>query len=174
MDRVARRIELEAADPMWIGRMIPCTSYTQNIGIIATTGVASRAVVRVAAVILLLYGLCPKFGALLVALPRSVLGGVFLLVCGLIVASGLRLLATAKRTAPNDLVAGFTLVLSVGLPLYVRYELGDAWLSEVPELPRLLVTNTVVLAVAFSVFLNLALNGAGSAQQAGGGSSTSR
>ena len=59
---------------------MPCTSYTQNVGIIAATGIASRHVVRVAAVILLAYGLCPKFVAMLVALPRTVLGGVFLLV----------------------------------------------------------------------------------------------
>ena len=39
----------------------------------------------IAAGVLLLYGLCPKFGALLVALPRSVLGGVFVIVCGSIV-----------------------------------------------------------------------------------------
>ena len=38
-----------------------CTSYTQNIGIIAATRVASRVVVQVAAVVLLLYGLSPKF-----------------------------------------------------------------------------------------------------------------
>jgi len=153
---------------------IPCTSYTQNVGIIATTRVASRAVVQVAGVILLLYGLCPKFGALLVALPRSVLGGVFVLVCGLIVASGLRLLARAVRSTRNDLVAGVTLVLSVGAPVYARFGLGEAWLARVPDLPRLLVTNTVVMAVVMAVLLNLALNGGGpAADQGGEGNDTS-
>lgn len=153
---------------------IPCTSYTQNIGIIATTGVASRAVVRVAAVILLLYGLCPKFGALLVAMPRPVLGGVFVLVCGLIVASGLRLLAVAERTTTNDLVAGITLVLSLGLPLYARYGLGSAWLDSLADLPRLVISNTVVLAVVSALLLNALLNRtAAEADQTGAGGSTS-
>ena len=80
---------------------LPCTSYTQNIGIIATTRVASRFVVQIAAVILILYGLCPKFGALLVAMPRAVLGGVFVIVCGMIAVSGIKLLSTAKNIPPQ-------------------------------------------------------------------------
>ena len=77
---------------------LPVTSYTQNIGIIATTGVASRFVVRIAAGVLILYGLCPKFGALLVAMPRAVLGGVFVLVCGMIAMSGIRLIGAGIAT----------------------------------------------------------------------------
>ncbi len=137
---------------------LPCTSYTQNIGIIATTRVASRFVVRVAAVILLLYGLCPKFGALLVALPRPVLGGVFVIVCAMIVASGLGLLARAQPTRSNQTVAGMTLVLAIGLPIYVQFVLGAAWLDTLPRVWRLMVTNPVVLAVIVALTLNLLLN----------------
>ena len=137
---------------------IPCTSYTQNIGIIAATGVASRFVVRIAAVILVLYGLCPKFGALLVAMPRPVLGGVFVLVCGMIATSGIRLLAAAKPTTANSFVVGTTLVAAIAVPIYCRYALGAQWLEGLPALPRLLATNTVVLAVVLGVGLNLLLN----------------
>ncbi len=137
---------------------LPCTSYTQNIGIIAATGVASRFVVRIAAGVLILYGLCPKFGALLVALPRPVLGGVFVLVCGMIVASGVRLLAASEASTANALVVGTTLILAVGVPVTVQLELGPAWLDELPSLARLLLTNSVVLAVVLAVSLNAALN----------------
>ncbi len=137
---------------------IPCTSYTQNVGIIAATGVASRFVVRIAAVILVLYGLCPKLGALLVAMPRPVLGGVFVLVCGMIAASGIRLLAAAPPTTANSFVIGTTLVGSVAIPVYTRYALGAEWLEQLPALYRLLLSNTVVLAVVLGVGLNLLLN----------------
>ena len=137
---------------------IPCTSYTQNVGIIAATGVASRFVVRVAAVILVLYGLCPKLGALLVAMPRPVLGGVFVLVCGMIATSGIRLLAAARPTTANSFVVGTTLVASVAVPIYTRFVLGEAWLVQQPALYRLLLSNTVVLAVVLGVGLNLLLN----------------
>ncbi|MCG8462135.1 MAG: hypothetical protein MI919_38110, partial [Holophagales bacterium] len=136
---------------------LPCTSYTQNIGIIATTRVASRHVVRLAAGILILYGLCPKFGALLVAIPRGVLGGVFVLVCGSIVASGARLLARAPDTERSRLVVGITLVVSLALPAYVTSGLGEEWLSERSTFVALFLTNTVVLAVTLAVGTNAVL-----------------
>jgi len=138
---------------------LPCTSYTQNIGIIATTRVASRHVVQVAAVILMLYGLSPRFGALLVAMPRSVLGGVFVIVCGMIVMSGIRLLRTAPATAANSLVVGTTLVAALGIPFYVRSGLGEAWLARLPAMGRRLLTNTVVLGVGLNLALNVWLGG---------------
>jgi len=144
---------------------LPCTSYTQNVGIIATTRVASRVVVQVAAVVLLLYGLSPKFGALLVAMPRPVLGGVFILVCGMIAVSGIRLLAAAKPTHGNNAVAGTTLVIAIGLPVYARYVLGAEWLASLPSFASLVITNPVVLAVLLGVGLHAILNLA-----AGGGS----
>lgn len=137
---------------------LPCTSYTQNIGIIAATRVASRYVVQVAAVILMLYGLCPKFGALLVAMPRSVLGGVFVLVCGMIALTGIKLIGTAKTTTANFLLAGTSLVCAVLVPIYVQQTLGEAWLATQPMLLRLVLTNTVVLAVILAVGLHLVLN----------------
>lgn len=136
---------------------LPCTSYTQNVGIIATTRVASRFVVQVAAGFLLLYGLSPRFGALLVAMPRPVLGGVFLIVCGMIAVSGVRLLGVAGETTAHRLVVGTTLVVSVALPVYTRFGLGEAWLDGLPALLRLSVTNPVVLAVLLGVGLNLLL-----------------
>ena len=133
---------------------LPCTSYTQNVGIIAATGVASRTVVRVAAGILVLYGLSPKFGALLVAMPRAVLGGVFVLVCGMIAVSGIRLLGAAKDSTANYLVVGLTLVLALGVPAYARFGLGEPWLEGLPLFARLVVTNPVVLGVLVAVGLN--------------------
>jgi len=138
---------------------MPCTSYTQNVGIIAATGVASRHVVRVAACILLLYGLCPKFGALLVALPRPVLGGVFLIVCALIVMSGVSLIRRATDTPTNRMVVGLALVTALGVPLYVANGLGDAWLAQTSIFARVALTNPIVLGVALAISLNALLNG---------------
>jgi len=136
---------------------LPCTSYTQNIGIIATTRVASRFVVQIAAGILMLYGLCPKFGALLVAMPRAVLGGVFVLVCGMIAVSGIRLLHAAEATPANGFLIGTTLIIAIAVPIHVR-ALDPAWRDALPPALSLLLTNPVVLAVVAGVLLNLLLN----------------
>ncbi|HSR66511.1 MAG TPA: solute carrier family 23 protein [Acidobacteriota bacterium] len=136
---------------------MPCTSYTQNVGIIAATGVASRHVVRVAALFLIAYGLCPKFGALLVAIPRPVLGGVFLLVCAQIVLSGLKLLKNSLQTPSQGLTAGLSLVISLSLPLYTFSPPPTSALHSAPLLIQLTISNPVVLAVTLSIALNLLL-----------------
>ena len=111
-----------------------------------------------AAVILMLYGLCPKFGALLVAMPRAVLGGVFVIVCGMIALVGIKLLGTVKGTTANFLMAGTSLICAILVPIYVQNTLGEAWLDTLPTLLRLVLTNTVVLAVLLAIGLNLLLN----------------
>ncbi|MBC2607922.1 uracil-xanthine permease family protein [Pelagicoccus albus] len=135
---------------------LPCTSYTQNIGVIAATGVASRRVVQVAALILALYGLCPKFGTLLVSLPRSVLGGVFLLVCAMIAISGIRVLAQSTSEIRHAYTIGLTVLCSLLLPIRLE-ALPDATASW-PLIVRLLVTSNVVLAIIFAVGLNAFFN----------------
>ena len=135
-----------------------CTSYTQNIGIIATTRVASRFVVQIAAGILILYGLSPKFGGLIVAMPRSVLGGVFVLITGMIVVSGARLLQRSLESNADAMVVGLTLIVSLSLPIYAQNGLSTDWLAARPMALRLLMTNSVVLAVATAVGLNALLH----------------
>lgn len=137
---------------------LPCTSFTQNIGIIASTKVASRFVVQISACIFLLYGVCPKFGGLLVAMPRAVLGGVFLVICALITMAGIRLISTAKNSIANQLTVGLTLIISIGFPFYIKNRLGEEWLNGIPTVIQLVLTNTVVLVVVVGLFLNLLLN----------------
>ncbi len=133
---------------------LPCTSYTQNVGIIATTRVASRMVVQIAALILALYGLCPKFGALLVAIPRPVLGGVFIVVCGMIAVTGIQMMGRAMRQSSQGFVVGTTLVLSLGLPQAAQLEPLASRVRELPALLELLATNSIVLAMLLAIGLN--------------------
>ncbi|KUK38915.1 MAG: Putative permease [Synergistales bacterium 54_24] len=136
---------------------IPVTSYTQNIGVIATTKIASRFVVQIAALILMLYGLSPKVGALLVAIPRSVIGTVFLVVCGTIAVSGLKLVTSAKLDTANTFLVGTTLMLAINLPICATYVVGS-WTKTLPPIVQLFLTNSVVIAVVGGIVLNLLIN----------------
>ncbi|MCQ1529119.1 uracil-xanthine permease family protein [Lutispora saccharofermentans] len=136
---------------------IPVSSYTQNIGIISTTKIASRYVVKVSACILLLYGLSPKFGALLVAIPRSIIGAVFVIVCGSIVTSGIQLVSSAKPTTANSFLVGTTMLFAVGIPVYATYGISE-WTKAQTPLIQLFLTNTVVIAVLVGIVLHLLLN----------------
>ncbi|MFQ5350722.1 MAG: uracil-xanthine permease family protein, partial [Thermoanaerobaculia bacterium] len=96
---------------------LPLTTYSQNTGVIATTRVASRRVIQVAAGILALYGLSPKVGALLVVIPRPIVGVVFLVVCGMITVAGIRLLSSGKKDEAYILTTAVSLVAALTLPL---------------------------------------------------------
>ncbi len=62
----------------------PTTTYAENIGVMAATRVYSTAAYYVAAVTAILFGLCPKFGALVNAIPGGVLGGITVVLYGMI------------------------------------------------------------------------------------------
>jgi uracil-xanthine permease len=62
----------------------PTTTYAENIGVMAATRIYSTAAYFVAAVVAVLFGLCPKFGALVAATPGGVLGGITVVLYGMI------------------------------------------------------------------------------------------
>jgi xanthine/uracil permease len=134
---------------------LPLTTYSQNTGVIATTKVASRRVVQVAAVLLLAYGLCPKIGALLVVIPRPIVGAVFLVICGMIATAGLRLIGSGAKDDRTFLTTAVTLSLALTLPLVVPT--SSEWFKSLPALAKLMLTNSVVIAVTLGVGLNAVL-----------------
>ena len=62
----------------------PTTTYAENIGVMGATRVYSTAAYYVAAVVAILLGLCPKFGAIVSATPGGVLGGITVVLYGMI------------------------------------------------------------------------------------------
>ncbi|MFG2086181.1 MULTISPECIES: uracil-xanthine permease family protein [unclassified Spirillospora] len=62
----------------------PTTTYAENIGVMAATRIYSTAAYYVAALVAILFGLCPKFGALVAATPGGVLGGITVVLYGMI------------------------------------------------------------------------------------------
>jgi len=62
----------------------PTTTYAENIGVMAATRVYSTAAYYVAAAVAILFGLSPKFGALVAATPGGVLGGITVILYGMI------------------------------------------------------------------------------------------
>ncbi len=62
----------------------PTTTYAENIGVMAATRIYSTAAYYVAAIVAILFGLCPKFGALVATTPGGVLGGITVVLYGMI------------------------------------------------------------------------------------------
>jgi xanthine/uracil permease len=137
---------------------LPVTSASQNAGIIASTGIASRVVTQTAAFIFLLYGLCPKFTTILAAIPKSVIGGAFIISAGLILLSGINtVMSDVKNNFGNMIVAGVTLGISVMMPYYLNLD-RSAWLGTLHPFVKLYLTNNVFLAVTVGIVSNLLIN----------------
>lgn len=137
---------------------LPLTTYSQNTGVIATTRVASRRVVQVAALILLLYGLSPKIGTLLVLIPRPIVGAVFLVICGMIATAGLRLLACGQKDEVYLVTTAVSLIAALTLPLAAGAQ--KEWLESLAPTARLFLTNGVVIAITLGILLNAGLGAA--------------
>ena len=96
---------------------LPTTSYSENVGLIGITGVASRLVVLVAGVILILGGILPTIGQLLATIPGPVMGGLYCVLFGMISGIGLRYAAKADLgNMRNVTIMGFALFFGFAVP----------------------------------------------------------
>lgn len=113
------------------------TSYTENIGLVGLTGVASRYVVNIGAVVLIFLGIFGKFGAAVATIPGAIVGGLYCALFGLIAAIGISNAAKADLTSMRNLmIIGFILFMGLSVPVYIG-GLGDEvlfgvkWLSDI-------------------------------------------
>ncbi|MBU0588081.1 MAG: NCS2 family nucleobase:cation symporter [Gammaproteobacteria bacterium] len=93
------------------------TTYAENIGVMAATKIYSTAVFFAAALIAIVLGFSPKFGAVIQAIPLPVMGGVSIVVFGLIAVAGAKIWVDNKvdfSQNKNLIVAAITLVLGTG------------------------------------------------------------
>jgi len=119
--QISRGIGCEGAGCLLAGLLggLSSTSYSENIGLIGLTKVASRVVVQVGALMLVLLGLFGKFGALAAAIPGPVVGGLYCTMFGLISAVGVQQLAKCDLACDRNLfIAGFSLFMGLSVPAY--------------------------------------------------------
>ena len=94
------------------------TTYGENTGVLALSRVYDPRVIRIAACIAIVVSFCPKFAALVSAMPTATIGGVSLVLYGMISAVGVRNVVENKvdfTKSRNVLVAALILVLSIGI-----------------------------------------------------------
>ncbi len=94
------------------------TTYGENTGVLALSKVYDPMVVRLAAIFAVILSFCPKFAALIVAMPTATMGGVSLVLYGMISAVGVRNVVENQvdfTKSRNVLIAALILVLSIGL-----------------------------------------------------------
>jgi len=128
---------------------MPNTSFSQNVGLIAITGVMSRYIVAIGAIFLVVCGLAPKIGAIITTIPIEVLGGGVIVMFGMVASAAVSILSGVVWTQRNMLIFGVALSLGLGL------ELEPQAVSHLPETLRIMLTSGVLPAALIAVLLNL-------------------
>jgi NCS2 family nucleobase:cation symporter-2 len=136
----------------------PYTSYSQNVGLVAVTGVKSRFVCVAGGLILIALGLLPKMAALVESLPTVVLGGAGLVMFGMVAATGIRILGGVdfKNNRFNALIVAISIGIGM-IPL-----IAPNFKQWMPHGLHPLIESGILLASLSAVLLNLFFNGASS------------
>ena len=129
----------------------PCnTTYSENTGVLASTGVYEPALLRLAAVFALILGLFGKFGAVLQTIPAPVKGGVEMVLFGMIASVGIRTIGEAKLNLAdtrNLTVMGATLCCGIGLGGGIPLQVGGVSIN----------ISALFVATVVGVIMNLVL-----------------
>jgi len=133
---------------------MPNTSFSQNVGLVNFTGVASRYVAGIGGVFLLLLGFVPKVGAVVSAMPDAVLGGGALVLFAMIFSSGTRIVS---QNVTLDQRNSTILALSMALGLGVAFR--PEVLQQFPAEIQTLFGSALVTGGMAALLLNIVLPG---------------
>lgn len=134
----------------------PYTSFSQNVGLVAVTGVKSRWVCVAGGFVLVVLGVLPKMAALVESLPTVVLGGAGLVMFGMVAATGIRILSNVdfQHNRNNAMIVAVS--IGVGMIPLVAPNFRQ-WM---PHAIHPLIESGILLSSLAAVALNVFFNGA--------------
>ncbi|KJF21055.1 hypothetical protein C7T36_26600 [Rhodococcus sp. AD45-ID] len=124
------------------------TAYAQNLGVVRITGIGSRFVVRVAALMMIALAMFPKVAAVLVTTPAPVIGGLFLPAAATVVITGAQAAFRDRGNSTHNLIAPLALMAGLGVPALTGSLVG-VW----PELVVQLATQGIVVGAVVAIVL---------------------
>lgn len=132
--------------------ILPNTSFSQNVGLVAITKVVNLFTLSMGAIFLILCGLFPKLAAIVSIMPQPVLGGAAVMMFSSIVVSGIQLVTKWPVTARNITIISVSLGLGYGLGA------NSAALAKLPEAISLIFGGSgIVPAAVVAIILNIVL-----------------
>lgn len=127
----------------------PVTGYSTNAGIISITGVASKKVFVMASVWFIILSFLGKLSALIHAIPSAVIGGVFSVVCVIIMLSGFRVIKNQEFSERELYIIGVPLIFAIGL-LFMPAEVKQS----APQFIQYLLDSPIALSAIVAVAMN--------------------
>lgn len=130
----------------------PITSFSQNVGLAAISGVVNRFAIGVGAVVMIIGGVFPVIGAALTTIPQAVLGGCTIMMFGSILFAGFGMMARAGFSQRNMVIVSLSLSMGLG------FTQATGMFAIFPEIVRtVFAENCVAVVFLLAVVLNLVL-----------------
>lgn len=130
---------------------LPNTSFSQNVGLIAMTGIMSRHVVTIGAIFLVLCGLSPKIAAYVNTIPYPVLGGGVIVMFGMVAAAGINMLSEVVWNKRNMVIFAVSLTMGLGM------QQVPGAMKFLPDTANMLISTGLLPAAIIAIVLNLIL-----------------
>ena len=129
----------------------PNTTFSQNVGLISLTKVASKHVAIMAGIIMVILGFLPKLAGLISGIPQPVLGGVGVVMFGTVAAAGIKTLSRVKLTERNLLIIATSIALGLGVTF--RPDV----IAQLPEGLKMIFSSGISTGTITALILNLVL-----------------
>ncbi|MDV6377622.1 nucleobase:cation symporter-2 family protein [Sporosarcina sp. GW1-11] len=131
----------------------PYTTFSQNVGLMQLSGVKSRKVIFVTAIMLISLGFLPKVAALATIIPNAVLGGAMVAMFGMVVSQGIKMLSPViSKSEDNAMIVACSIGIGLGVSVVPNL------FSSLPETVQILTSNGIVLGSITAIFLNIIFN----------------
>lgn len=130
----------------------PITSFSQNVGLAAISGVVNRFTIAIGAVVMILGGVFPVVGYALTTIPQAVLGGCTIMMFGSILFAGFGMMSRAGFSQRNMVIVSLSLSIGLG------FTQATGMFAIFPEIIRtVFAENCVAVVFLLAVILNLVL-----------------
>ena len=131
---------------------LPTTTYAQNVGAIAITRVGARRVFIATGILLIILGLIPKIGAIIVSIPGPILGSAFVIIYSMLLLTGISILADMEWNDKNATIVAISLGIALGIQ-----SIPSTIITALPLYIRTLMT-PLIIGTILAIILNLIVN----------------
>ena len=132
--------------------VLPNTSFSQNVGLVAMTKVVNRKVILSGGLILVLASFVPAVAEVFNSLPQAVLGGCTIMMFGNIILSGFQMISEAGYTQRNITIAALSLTIGIGFT-----QVGDIFANFPALFQSIFASNCIAVSFVVAVILNAVL-----------------
>ena len=131
----------------------PYTTFSQNVGLIALSGVKSRYVTVCSGIILICLGIVPKIAALATIIPAAVLGGATLAMFSMVAVAGIKILSTVDFAKTGNM-----LVIALAVGIGISSKVAPGTFNQLPYALKFILEDGIVAGSIIAIFGNMFFN----------------